>query len=142
GLGGFDEALDTGAPLPGGGDLDIFYRVIRAEYPLVYEPACLVFHQHRRELTALRRQYWSWGIGFMAFVAKAYATDPAHRLVQRRTVTDWFKYQGRELRRALQRRQGLQAVLTLAELRGGVVGLLGEYARSQRRVKRLRRYHA
>jgi glycosyltransferase involved in cell wall biosynthesis len=28
-LGGFDEALDTGTPLPGGGDLDIFYRVIR-----------------------------------------------------------------------------------------------------------------
>jgi len=27
-LGGFDEALDTGAPLPGGGDLDIFYRVL------------------------------------------------------------------------------------------------------------------
>jgi hypothetical protein len=29
-IGGFDEALDTGKPLPGGGDLDIFYRVIRA----------------------------------------------------------------------------------------------------------------
>jgi len=37
-LGGFDEALDTGGPLPGGGDLDIFYRVIRLGYPLVYEP--------------------------------------------------------------------------------------------------------
>ena len=32
-LGGFDEALDTGAPLPGGGDLDIFYRLLRAGHP-------------------------------------------------------------------------------------------------------------
>ena len=37
-IGGFDEALDTGAAVPGGGDLDIFYRVIRAGYTLVYEP--------------------------------------------------------------------------------------------------------
>src|ERR1017187_7848104 len=29
-MGGFDEALDTGPAVPGGGDLDIFYRVIRA----------------------------------------------------------------------------------------------------------------
>ena len=26
-LGGFDEALDTGRPLPGGGDLDMYYRI-------------------------------------------------------------------------------------------------------------------
>jgi hypothetical protein len=141
-LGGFDEALDTGAPLPGGGDLDVFYRVVRAGHPLVYEPSCLVFHQHRRELSALRRQYWSWGVGFMAFVAKSYATDPAHRPAQRRAVTEWFKYQGGELKGALRRRQGLQVALTLTEIRGGVVGLFGEYARSQRRVERIRTRHA
>ena len=56
-LGGFDEALDTGAWVPGGGDLDMFYRVIRAGYPLVYEPRFLVFHEHRREMAALSRQY-------------------------------------------------------------------------------------
>jgi len=40
-IGGFDEALDTGTPLPGGGDLDIFYRIIRAGHALVYEPRYL-----------------------------------------------------------------------------------------------------
>jgi GT2 family glycosyltransferase len=55
-LGGFDEALDTGAPLPGGGDLDIFYRTVRASWIFVYEPRMAVFHQHRRELYALRRR--------------------------------------------------------------------------------------
>ena len=78
-LGGFDEALDTGPPLPGGGDLDIFHRVVAAGAPLVYEPRMLVFHRHRREHEALRRQYWSWGDGFMAFLAKTYAADPAMR---------------------------------------------------------------
>ena len=29
-LGGFDEALDMGAVLPGGGDLDILWRVLEA----------------------------------------------------------------------------------------------------------------
>src|SRR5262249_52755157 len=56
-LGGFDEALDTGAAVPGGGDLDIFYRIIRAGYAIVYEPGFLVFHEHRRDMAGLSRQY-------------------------------------------------------------------------------------
>jgi GT2 family glycosyltransferase len=87
-LGGFDEALDTGTHIPGGGDLDIFYRIIRAGYPLVYEPQFLVFHQHRREIEALRRQYRrSWGLGFMAFVTKCYRTDPLQRPKLRRLLS-------------------------------------------------------
>ena len=42
-LGGFDEALDTGQALPGGGDTDILYRIIRAGHALVYEPRFLYF---------------------------------------------------------------------------------------------------
>ena len=76
-LGGFDDALDTGAPLPGGGDLDMFYRTIRAGHALVYEPSALVFHRHRRKMKELRRQYWSWGLGFMSFAAKSYRTRPS-----------------------------------------------------------------
>ena len=70
-LGGFDEALDTGPPLPGGGDLDIFYRVARAGAADRLRARMLVYHQHRQDRDALRRQYWTWGPGFMAFVAKS-----------------------------------------------------------------------
>jgi GT2 family glycosyltransferase len=139
GLGGFDEALDTGPTLPGGGDLDIFYRVVRAGHPLVYEPRMLVFHRHRRELAALRRQYWSWGEGFMAFVVKTYRTDPPQRPKLRRLVRWWFADQLASLRRSLRRRTPLTPRLVLAELAGGVVGLTGTYGRSHRRVERLRR---
>jgi glycosyltransferase involved in cell wall biosynthesis len=138
GLGGFDEALDTGPPLPGGGDLDIFYRVIRAGFPLVYEPRMLAFHRHRREYGALRRQYWTWGTGFMAFVAKTYRTDPEQRPKLRRLIRWWFEYQSRELVRSVVRRHPLTPDLVLAELAGGVVGLAGTYERSRRRIRRLR----
>lgn len=138
-IGGFDDALDTGAPLPGGGDLDIFYRVIRAGYPLVYEPKYLVFHQHRREYEKLRRQYWTWGLGFMAFVVKCYQTDPIQRSQLRRLIWWWVKDQLQQLKHSLMGRHVLPPTMILAELWGGVVGLIGEYPRSLRRVQQIRR---
>ena len=134
-LGGFDEALDTGPPLPGGGDLDIFYRVVRAGHPLVYEPRMLVFHKHRRDLADLRRQYWTWGTGFMAFVSKTYAADPAQRGKLRHLIRWWFLEQLRELRRSLRGGGPLTPDLVLAELAGGVIGLAGTYGRSVRRTR-------
>ncbi len=137
-LGGFDEALDTGRPLPGGGDLDAFYRVVRAGHLLVYEPRYLVFHQHRREMAALRRQYWSWGVGLMAFVAKSYRLDLPQRRRLRDLVMWWSKYQLKEGARAMLRGR-FPVSMVLAEIRGGIRGLLGEYGRSKRRIERIRR---
>jgi GT2 family glycosyltransferase len=47
-LGGFDEALDLGPALPGGGDHDALWRLLEAGFHVVYEPAALAFHEHRR----------------------------------------------------------------------------------------------
>ena len=141
-LGGFDEALDTGAPLPGGGDLDIFYRVVRSGEPLVYWPAALVFHEHRRELDALRRQYHSWGTGFMAFLTKAYQTDPEMRPRLRQMLGWWFRNAARQLLRGLRGRHPLPPDMLLAELLGGVQGVAGEYGRSRRRVAEVREAYA
>ncbi|MBW4595701.1 MAG: glycosyltransferase [Brasilonema angustatum HA4187-MV1] len=138
-LGGFDEALDTGAPLPGGGDLDIFYRIIRAGYPLVYEPQYLVFHQHRREYEKLLRQYWTWGLGFMAFVVKSYQSDPGQRSQLRRLVWWWIKDQLKQFKDSLRSRHVLPPTMILAEFWGGILGLLGEYPRSLRRIEQIRR---
>jgi GT2 family glycosyltransferase len=139
-LGGFDEALDIGAPLPGGGDLDLFYRVIRAGYPLVYEPQYLVFHQHRREIKALRRQYErSWGRGFMAFLIKSYQTDPSYRSKLCWLVVWWLGEHLWKLQKSLRGRYALPPSMILAELWGGIVGLLGEYSRSLKRVEEIRR---
>ncbi|BAU13811.1 glycosyl transferase family 2 [Leptolyngbya sp. NIES-3755] len=140
-LGGFDEALDTGAPLPGGGDLDIFYRMIRSNNVLVYEPQYLVYHQHRRESEKLRRQYWSWGLGLMAFVAKSYQTDPPQREQLQRLITWWFQYQTKQLIKSWTGRHPLPAEMILAEIWGGIRGLFGEYPRSQQRIEQIRRQY-
>lgn len=137
-LGGFDEALDTGAPLPGGGDLDMFYRIIRSGHALVYEPTFLVYHEHRKSLDALRRQYWSWGLGFMAFLTKTYRTDPTQRGKVREMLKWWFKDRLKELIKSLAGDHVLPYRMIHAELWGGVQGLLGEYDRSEKRVARIR----
>lgn len=137
-LGGFDEALDTGAPLPGGGDLDIFYRVVRSNYPLVYEPSYLVYHQHRLDLKGLQRQYWSWGLGFMAFIVKSYRQDPRQRSQFIKLVGWWFKDQLTQLVQSLTGDHVLPSTMILAELWGGIVGLLGEYSRSEKRSDQIR----
>ncbi|MEA2756547.1 MAG: hypothetical protein QOJ54_2836, partial [Aliidongia sp.] len=137
-LGGFDEALDTGAPLPGGGDLDAFFRIIRAGHVLAYEPRLLVYHEHRRDLPALRRQYWSWGLGCMAFLAKCYHADPPVRPIILRFLAWWVKYQIKQGVRSM-RPSGPPLSMVLAEIWGGIAGIAGEYSRSRRRIERIKR---
>jgi ABC-type polysaccharide/polyol phosphate export permease/GT2 family glycosyltransferase len=69
-LNGFDEALDTGPPLPGGGDLDMFHRVARAGHDLVYEPRAIVRHCHRRTEAQLYRQLMGHQRSFIALLVK------------------------------------------------------------------------
>jgi GT2 family glycosyltransferase len=142
-LGGFDEALDTGPPLPGGGDSDMLYRIIRAGYPLIYEPRFMVFHQHRREYAQLRRQYCrSWGQGLMAFVVKTYSSDVTQRPKLRRLLLWWFGYKLHGLWESLRGKHVLPPGLLLAELWGGIIGLSGAYPRSVRRTERIRKRYS
>lgn len=140
-LGGFDEALDTGASLPGGGDTDMLYRVVRGGYPLIYEPRFLVFHRHRRNYRQLRTQYCrSWGQGLMAFVVKSYMHDTTQRSNLRRLVAWWFKYQFRELWKSLMGKNVSAPDLILAEIWGGLVGLVIAYPRSVKRTEAIRKH--
>lgn len=139
-LGGFDEALDTGPSLPGGGDHDMFYRVIRAGYTLVYEPKYLVFHEHRRDYLSLRRQYSrSWGLGFTSYVTKCYLSDPSQREKLFRLILWWMKYELRQLLESLLGKHPLSPDIFLAEFLGGIAGLLGGYPRSCKRIEQIRR---
>jgi GT2 family glycosyltransferase len=136
-LGGFDEALDTGPPLPGGGDHDIFYRVIRAGYPLVYEPSYLVFHQHRRTMKKLSNQYWTWGLSVMAFASKAYDMDLPLRAMWRKLIVGWFRKKLKELTMAMLGYHVLPTRFLFLEMCGGIVGLCGEYSRSKKRIQKI-----
>lgn len=70
-IGGFDEALDLGAELPGGGDHDALWRVLEAGASVVYEPAALARHEHRRELAAAERQIVGHQRALVAFLVKS-----------------------------------------------------------------------
>jgi len=70
-LGGFDEALDRGPALPGGGDHDFFWRALQAGWHLMYEPEILARHEHRRDLAAVRTQICGHQRGLTAFLWKA-----------------------------------------------------------------------
>ena len=137
-LGGFDEALDTGRPLPGGGDLDMFSRVLRAGHPLVYAPAYLVHHQHRRTDAELRRQLYTWGTGHMAYVEKTWRQDRSARLLLARLVAWQLRRLVRQTAKSVAGRSELSWRLSFAELRGSLVGLTGSYARSVQRSEAIR----
>jgi GT2 family glycosyltransferase len=69
-LGGFDESLGAGSPCGGGEDLDVFVRCLRAGHALCYEPAALVWHEHRADERELRQQMYGYGKGLSAYLSK------------------------------------------------------------------------
>lgn len=78
-IGGFDEALDLGAALPGGGDIDLAWRFIEAGYELIYDPRAIVFHEHRADVNAVCNQIVGHHKGLIAMLTKA--------LIQSKSVT-------------------------------------------------------
>ncbi|MGB3293336.1 MAG: glycosyltransferase [Phormidesmis sp.] len=67
-IGGFDPALDVGTLTNGGGDLEMFFRTIKEHHLLVYNPAVVIKHRHRRSYEKLKTQITNNGIGFYAYV--------------------------------------------------------------------------
>ena len=74
-LGGFDEALDLGEPLPGGGDLDMFWRALAVGRALVYEPTVVAWHEHRTTCEEVAQQLAGHQRALVAFLCKT-AHDP------------------------------------------------------------------
>ena len=68
--GGFDPAL------PLGEDNVSFFLAIIHGYRLVYEPASLLYHQHRRDYTDLQKQLYVYGEGFTAYLTKIIIDHP------------------------------------------------------------------
>jgi O-antigen biosynthesis protein len=75
-LGGFDETLGAGTPVPGAEDTAAFYDVMRRGHTVVYEPAAFVRHDHYREPDQLQRQLHGYGVGLTAFYARALLREP------------------------------------------------------------------
>jgi GT2 family glycosyltransferase len=79
-IGYFDPALDVGTVTNGGGDLEMFFRVLQEGFMLVYEPSAIVRHVHRRTHAELKRQITDWGIGFYSYLVRCALVYPSVRL--------------------------------------------------------------
>ena len=104
-LGGFDDALDLGAALPGGGDLDMLWRVLEAGYHVVYEPRVHAWHEHRRELSAAEMQILEHNRALIATLTKFLRVAPGSRKLPVLAFLSWrlVKPFVRLLRRAVGR---------------------------------------
>src|SRR5262249_38131295 len=65
-LGPFDELLDAGPPARSGGDNEMFLRIMTGGYRIVYDPAALSWHRHRRTWKELRKAIYGYGVGVYA----------------------------------------------------------------------------
>ena len=78
-LGGFDEALDMGAVLPGGGDCDMLWRMLEAGHEVVYEPRVRARHEHREDRQGAEQQILGYGRATVATLTKFVGVAPWRR---------------------------------------------------------------
>lgn len=126
-VGGFAPWLDAGTPTGGGGDLDVLFRVLKAGWFSVYEPAAIVRHHHRNDWESLRAQLFSWGSAMAAHVLSNMQSDPREvlgflALAVQSAGRRWVAPLGRT---------GFPRALVGEEVRGAVAGL-ARYLRSRR----------
>ena len=122
-LGGFDPALGAGTPSGSGEEFDVFFRLIMAGGTLVWEPAALIRHCHRRDYDGLRRQLRAYGTGYAAYLTKCLADDPRRLLFFLSRIPSVLTYLlSPRSPRNESKRSGFPAELTRAELSGMLVG--------------------
>ena len=74
-IGALDVAMGLGTPTMSGEDIDLFVRIICAGWAVAVEPAAVVWHRHRAEISALKTQARGYGVGLGAWITKT-ALDP------------------------------------------------------------------
>ncbi|HEX5830654.1 MAG TPA: glycosyltransferase, partial [Gemmatimonadaceae bacterium] len=136
-IGLFDEALGAGTPAPVGEDTYLFYRVLAAGYQVVYEPAAVVWHRHRRELSELHSQIFGYSAGHVAYHLTTWRRDGDRRGLLR-VLIELPLHDLRLLARVVRRRAPYPVEMVLAEVAGHLAGPFA-YWRATRRARRLGR---
>lgn len=76
-IGDFDPALGAGTKSRGGDDLNGFALTILAGQAIVYEPAAITWHEHRRDETGMQRQAFNYGVGLGAYLTSVISRRPS-----------------------------------------------------------------
>ncbi|MDQ7786431.1 MAG: glycosyltransferase [Thermodesulfovibrionales bacterium] len=134
-IGYFDTALDVGTVTNGGGDLEMFFRVLKEGHTLVYEPNAVVFHRHRRYYNELLAQITTWGIGFSAYLVRSALAYPDERLAFLKLWARWIRIKMRTAFFSFLRPTRTRELL-MAELKGLFIGLF-RYHKARYNAKKI-----
>jgi glycosyltransferase involved in cell wall biosynthesis len=128
------EALGPGMPSGVGEDTYLFYKVLKAGYTLAYEPEAFVWHKHRRDMAALRRQLFNYSKGGPAYHLTTFFEDGDVRGLMRLLIElpRAFKWRIKERIRG---RSDYPLSLIMLEIWGNLLGFKGLWD-SWQRVKR------
>lgn len=132
-IGLLDETLGAGTPTGCSEDTYLFYRILKANCTLVYEPSAFVFHKHRRDLAALRRQLYNYSKGHVAYHLTTLLRDRDLRALVRLGIRLPQTYMRRFKDRMLGR-SNYPASLILLEIIGNLAGPWSLW-RSRRRLQ-------
>ena len=131
-VGTFDEALDAGTLTKSGGDTDMLSQILARGYRVVYDPAALNWHRHRRAWEELLAQAYGYGVGSYAVLAALWLRE--HDVAVFPFAFNWLMLEQlpRLVRSLLKRPGAVPPSLTLAELRGCRAGV-GAYLAERRK---------
>jgi O-antigen biosynthesis protein len=133
-IGLMDEALGPGTPTGVGEDTYLFYKILRAGHTIVYEPSAFVWHEHRREMRALRRQIYDYSCGHVAYHLTTLLRDGDLRALPYLGLVLPGVHAARLLRRLVSKSE-YPCAFILLEILGNLAGPWA-WLRSQRRVRR------
>ncbi len=126
-VGGFDPALLCGM------DIAAFFQAIRAGHALVYTPAALAYHTHRRDYAGLRKQIYNYGMALTAYLTKCILEYPLLllELLTKLPYGLFFTFSPRSPKNS-KKRASYPKELTLLELQGMLHGTF-DYLRRRRK---------
>lgn len=133
-IGVLDEALGAGMPTGCSEDTYLFYRILKADHTIVYEPSAWVWHRHRRDDAALRHQIHCYSKGHVAYHLTTLIKDGDARALVRLGYSLPKTYLRRTYAR-LRGRSDYPLSLILLEIAGSLAGPWALW-QSRRRVRR------
>jgi len=138
----FDPSLDVGTPTNGGGDLEMFFRIIKSGCTLVYEPNAVVRHRHRETYKELKIQLKNNGIGFYAYLTRSFMAYKDERFRLFYLGLWWFLYWNiRRLILSFIKPGYFPKDLIAAELKGSLLGTWN-YFTSRKQTEHLSRIYS
>jgi GT2 family glycosyltransferase len=139
-IGTFDTALDVGTPSYGGGDVEMFHRIVRSGYCFVYEPSMLIWHYHRREEKELQKQIFDNGRSFGCYLIDCFRKKTVSRFsIVEFLLVDWlWKW---NLKNLFGRRGKIPKRLAAIELYGMLTSPFA-YWKTKTQNKKIRKQHS